>query len=156
MKANNRLPLVTAFFLLLISACSKDDNSNSNATPASNLTLLTSHGWRLNKFVENGVDITSAGFDPCELDNIFTYNADYSYVIDEGPSKCLPSNPQIIETGEWALANNQNILVFEPGTPSEYSYSIIKLTSTALDLQETFFDSTTMSNVVYQLYFVKS
>jgi len=150
-------PLLTSVFIaLLFWGCGKDDGANNTTSPLTRTELLTGHGWRLNKFYENGIDVTSAYFSACEIDNIYTYNTDYTYLIDEGPSKCLPNDPQIVETGTWAFANNQNMLVYDPGLAGEASVNITQLDANNFKYEETNFDSTTMTTTTYNVHFVKS
>jgi hypothetical protein len=146
------LPLLV---LTLIFGCKKEDESE-NEPLRTKFDLLTSNGWRITNFLINGTDSTAALFSTCELDNIFNYNSNYTYSIDEGPTKCQVGNPQIIETGVWAFANNQNLLVLEPGSNSEATYTILELTNANLKLEESFYDSTIMSTVTYTIHFVKS
>jgi hypothetical protein len=155
MKNINSL-LLTCCCIVVLSGCSKDDNNDNTTVAPTKFELLTSHGWRLTAFYEDGVDMTSQYFTACELDNIFNYNTDYSYTVDEGPTKCDPADPQIIETGVWAFANNQTMLVYEPGTPGEAESTIIQLDATNFKYEETEFDSTTMTSTTYRVHFVKS
>ncbi|MEY4595449.1 MAG: hypothetical protein RIQ47_1859 [Bacteroidota bacterium] len=155
MKRLRLLPIILAT-VVFFSACSKDDDNNNTTVPPTKFELLTSHGWRLTAFYEDGVDMTNQYFSACELDNIFNYNTDYSYSIDEGPTKCSPGDPQIIETGVWAFANNQTMLVYEPGTPGEAETTIIQLDATNFKYEDTDFDSTTMTSTTYRVHFVKS
>lgn len=147
---------ISAIATFLFLGCGKDDNANKTTNPISRMELITGHGWKLNKFYEDGIDVTNTYFSACEIDNIFTYKTDYTYVIDEGPSKCLPTDPQIIETGTWAFANNQNILVYEPGLAGETSVNITQLDANNFKYEETNFDSTTMTTTTFNVHFVKS
>lgn len=141
---------------LLFTGCSKDDSDDNNTPAPTRLELLASHGWRLNAFYINGIDVTTTVFSLCELDNIFTYDSDYTYMIDEGPTKCNPGDPQIIETGNWSFANNQTMLIYEPGTPGEAEANIIQLDANNFKYEETEYDSTTMTSETYRAHFVKS
>jgi hypothetical protein len=118
--------------------------------------LLTDHGWRLTTFLENGVNMTTAYFAPCELDDIFTFSTDYNYTIDEGPSKCDPANPQIIETGTWAFGNNQNMLILDPGA-NEADLNILQLDANTFIYEEVEYNNTLPSDSsVYRVTLVKS
>lgn len=153
MKKSGLLFLTIAAFALFV-ACSKDDDNTP--APQTRLQLLTSHGWRINTFYIDSVDVTNFLFSPCELDNIYTYNTNYNYTIDEGPTKCDPTNSQIVETGTWAFGNNENMLIYEPGTPGEATCDILQLDANTFKCRETFFDSTTMADVVYLIHFVRN
>jgi hypothetical protein len=60
----------------------------------------------------NGSIITDvfAQYDACDRDDIFKFNADGTYQNEEGPTKCLPTNPDIIERGTWVFANDENVV----------------------------------------------
>ncbi len=149
-----KLVIVAMAIAAIFSSCSKDDDTSSSSPTATKLQLLTAHGWRLTTFLENGVDMTNAYFSACELDDIYTYYTDSSYSIDEGPTKCDPNSPQIIETGTWAFGNNQNMVILDPG-PNEADLDILQLDANNFKYQESYFDSSAMVNVTYRAYFVK-
>jgi hypothetical protein len=58
------------------------------------------------------VETTQGTFDlnftPCYIDNKFTFsnNNDQSYELTEGNSKCVTTDPTIIEKGTWAFTKN--------------------------------------------------
>lgn len=141
--------------LALFNSCSKEESSSNTPAPT-RMELLTEHGWRLTNLYINNIDVTSAFFSPCELDNIFTYNTDYTYQIDEGPTKCISTDPQIIETGTWAFANNQNMIIYDPGSLGEAELNILQLDANIFRYEETEYDSTTMTTETYRAHFVKS
>lgn len=149
------LSLLAVATVFLLNSCSKDDDSNSS-TPQTRMQLLTSHGWKINTFYIDSVDVTNFLFTPCELDNIYTYSTNYNYTIDEGPTKCDPNSSQIVETGTWAFGNNENMLIYEPGTAGEAACDILQLDANTFKCRETFFDSTTMADVVYLIHFVRN
>lgn len=150
----NLLLILTLAGAAVLNSCSKDDDNSSSTPTATKLQLLTAHGWRLSTFLENGVDMTNAYFSACELDNIYTFYTDSLYSIDEGPTKCNPNDPQIIETGTWAFGNNQNMVILDPG-PNESNLDIVQLDANNFKYQESFFDSSAMQQVTYRVYLVK-
>ena len=93
-------------FVVLFSACSKDDD------PPTTAELLDTGTW---KFDEGGVDnnqdgivdlIISVGLlDPCIADNTITFYSDGTGVIDEGGTKCLPTASQSTNY-TYSLSNN--------------------------------------------------
>lgn len=42
----------------------------------------------------------------CNKDNQYKFKADFTVVIEEGPSKCNSADPQIISTGTWEFFDN--------------------------------------------------
>jgi hypothetical protein len=103
---------IVAFSILLIAlnGCKKDDDK-----PVSKSDFLTSGTWALTAAITDddgdGTFETNefATFDPCFTDNIWTFNSNGSAVVDEGPTKCDPSDPQV-QTGTWQLTNNETNL----------------------------------------------
>lgn len=156
MNFKKSLLVLTASAVLIFSGCSKDDDNSSSTPTQTNLQLLTAHGWRMTNFYVNGIDVTSTYYTACELDNILTFNTDYTYVEDEGATKCNASDPQIVDSGTWGFGNNQTILIYAPGTPSEADFNITQLNANNLKYQETYFDSTSMTNIVYQVSLIKN
>ena len=125
--------LIFSTLLIALNACKKDD-----AKPASKADLLTSGTWRLTAAVTDmdgdGTFETDeyAAFGTCFTDNIWTFNSNNSIAVDEGATKCDPSDPQV-QTGSWQLTNNQTNLSFEGET-----YVIQQLDANTLILSQSF------------------
>ena len=106
-KYLNLLAIIVFSPVILIS-CKKDKDEDSK------LKLLTERTWHITQYqyrelpsdpwdVEN---ITEA----CELDDIFTFFADGTYTFTEGPTKCDPFDPDLIDSGTWSFQNDQSVL----------------------------------------------
>ena len=125
--------LIFSTLLIALNACKKDD-----AKPASKADLLTSGTWRLTAAVTDmdgdGTFETDeyAALGTCFTDNIWTFNSNNSIAVDEGATKCDPSDPQV-QTGSWQLTNNQTNLSFEGET-----YVIQQLDANTLILSQSF------------------
>ena len=125
--------LIFSTLLIALNACKKDD-----AKPASKADLLTSGTWRLTAAVTDmdgdGTFETDeyTAFGTCFTDNIWTFNSNNSIAVDEGATKCDPSDPQV-QTGSWQLTNNQTNLSFEGET-----YVIQQLDANTLILSQSF------------------
>lgn len=101
--------------IVLVSACSKDDDSTGGgATPATNTSKLCNKNWKIVSFVLDGVNITSQ-IPACDLDDFTRFSTDGNYVNDEGPTKCDPADPQTIP-GTWEWAANESKLVTDGDT----------------------------------------
>ena len=115
--------------VLTFSACKKD-----NPAPPTN-TELISRNWKITAV--NGtfpplpsVDLY-AQLPACEKDNVVQVKSDGTYLVDEGSTKCAPTDPQTVETGNWSFTNNEtklNIL--------GESFDIISLSATTLVLKQ--------------------
>ena len=107
---------VFSMLLIAMNACKKDD-----VKPASKSDLLTSGTWRLTAAVTDldgdGTFETNefADFEPCFTDNIWTFNSNGSVAVDEGATKCDPSDPQV-QTDSWQMTNNETNLSFAGDT----------------------------------------
>ncbi|HMJ46525.1 MAG TPA: lipocalin family protein [Ferruginibacter sp.] len=126
---------ITAMFtILLITACSKKDKE----LPVSKVQLLTSGTWKLTGVLSdndgNGTyeENAYAGFLDCYKDNYYTFRVNYELELNEGLTKCAPSDPQT-EMGNWQLTNNETNLVINTDP-----YSLEELNSNTLRIKETF------------------
>jgi hypothetical protein len=119
-KVNFRIVAVGAMSSLLIMgavSCKK------SSTKKSNTELLTQATWKLVKdesktgtgaWVDN-----TAGYAACEKDDNLIFRANATMEINEGATKCAPSDPQIIATGTWAFATNETQLKTTQGGVTE-------------------------------------
>lgn len=101
--------LTASFIIFCIQACSKKDKTASKAE------LLTSGTWKLTTVVAdedgNGTYETDrfATFSDCYTDNIWSFTIAALVVMDEGPTKCAPTDPQT-ENGSWQFTQNETHL----------------------------------------------
>ncbi len=136
MKAN--LLFVTAVAVCLsLQGCNTDDDSgDGNANPAR--SELVARNWRLTDFLSgsspNQLTSNWAELDSCSRDNILQISTNGSYVLDEGQTKCDPMDPQVNESGTWALLNNETQFRNIVGIDTTVS-DIIELTATRFKLQ---------------------
>ena len=86
----------------------------------------------------NGQPVTDLTpfYDPCELDDVSRYKADFTYEFNEGATKCDPNAPQIQESGTWAWANNESQITHTTQGQS-YSVNVDALTATQLTMSYT-------------------
>jgi len=136
------------FFLLALAAVSLSACKKDSDTTPSRTDLLTTPKWRMTAETET-LTISQPGGSPgptvldrhagktaCERDNFHKFNVNNSWVIDEGPSKCLPSDPQT-GTSTWAFNSDQTkLLIPSPSMPSVLSeVDILELTPSTLRLR---------------------
>jgi hypothetical protein len=106
-------------FLFLAFACEKDEDNGTK----SKKDLLTKSSW-VQITLKTRLSGTTTNFgdqfptlDACRKDNRSKFNADQSYQVDEGPTKCSANATQIRETGTWYFnANETEITSTETGT----------------------------------------
>ena len=104
------LLLVMLAYTLLLS-CKKGDGGPSKTE---NLTTGT---WKLTGYMtdhqKDGVyeENTYAILADCEKDNLYTFMSSGNMTKDEGPTMCIPGNPQTV-TQPWNFQDNENSLHF--------------------------------------------
>lgn len=109
MKLKNYFFILVA--ILLIQACSKKDETPAAVTK----TTLISKTWLVTTATVSpaipgiGSNLL-AGATACDLDDITVFNANASYTIEEGATKCNASDPQVYERGTWRFINNETQL----------------------------------------------
>lgn len=126
-----RIPLLSIALLTVItfSACKKDPPA-----PPTN-TELISRNWKITAMTGTfpplpAVDLY-AQLQACEKDNIIKVQSNGTYTLDEGATKCNPTDPQIVETGNWSFASNETKLTIMGET-----FDIVSLSATTLTLKQ--------------------
>ena len=126
--------------LYLQSSCSKDDEP---AGP-SKTELIVSSAWKYNT---SGVDVNNDGFIDapapqgyimdCDKDNTLTFKNDGTGTLDEGGTKCDPTNPQTSPYA-WSFRNGETYINFPVALMTGFNgdVKILKLTSTELNLSK--------------------
>jgi hypothetical protein len=125
-----RYALLMIALIITSLSCRKDPVDD-----AAKQTALTTGTWKLTGYTtdydKDGVyeENTYSMLADCEKDNIHTFQADGSKITDEGPTKCISSNPQT-RTSSWAFSDHQTRLQL-----GGYTYDIEELTTTTLRLK---------------------
>lgn len=129
--------LVVSLFAIVVS-CSKKSSGPTKAE------LLVSSPWLFNS---TGLDVNKDGFvdtnlpagylNNCDLDNILTFNADGTGIVDEGALKCDPGNPQTTPF-TWTFNSSETIINFPSAVFNNITGDVViqKLTATELILQK--------------------
>lgn len=141
--------------ILGISACSKKDNNTASRTE-----LITSATWKFQKagFDVNGDGFIDADLPPgslldCQKDNTISFAANGTGTVDEGATKCEPSDPQSTAI-TWSFRNNETVINFPTAVFSNLDgdVKIVTLTSTKLSLSKTItLGGTSTADVVVEL-----
>lgn len=142
-----KLTFWIALTVFALSSCTKDDSGGSGGSggfggiggigggtgggdDSSRTQMLTGKSWLIASVnIDPGVYLDNQlvtnltpYYGACLLDNTFTYKTDFTYVFDEGPTKCDPNDPQIDEAGTWAWSNGETQLTH---TSQGESYSVM-------------------------------
>jgi hypothetical protein len=114
-----------AAVLLGLSSCKKAD-------PPTN-TELISKAWKYASFKATAsgivVDVMQQ-LQACKKDDIIRFKSDKSLTQEEGATKCLPTDPQVISTGTWAFSADEKSLTYGGRTAT-----IVELTANSLRIQ---------------------
>lgn len=98
--------------VLALNACKKKDPSpglGSNYIPPVRTTIM-SHSWVVSDVLLNDTSIFAMVQD-CEKDNIYTFKDNNVVNVDEGPSRCNPSDPQNSDE-VWKLVDDDHKMIF--------------------------------------------
>ncbi len=139
-----------AVLAVAFTGCKDDDDddnkSSSNLTNAQKL----SRSWKVTsavlEFYDNNQLIASediyAQNDDCDNDDVTTFNADGTYLISEGASKCDPSFSDTVEVGTWAFNSAQTQLYLTPDNWEADTFDIVSLSATQAKMTQTDQDGT--------------
>lgn len=120
--------------LFLFTACDKTDPIEP--TPSIKESFLTDGSWKVTASVSdedgNGTYETDdfATFPACFRDDFFVFKTNRQFEMNEGLTKCDPSDTQT-ELGTWQLKNNENDLMIDTDI-----YPLMELTNTTLKWRE--------------------
>ena len=117
---------MTAFIVcLIIASCKKDNADNSNSIVGK---------WKMTGYIHNGIDVYGTAVPSCIIDNIITFSNTNSVTVDEGLTRCNPTDPQIL-TGTYSININQTQIALTHNGSTETD-SILTLNSTTLKLKQ--------------------
>ena len=106
--------LIIVSMLCLFAACKKDKSASAR------MNLITTGSWKLfGLTTQPGSDMNGDGiidndlflfYEDCEKDNIYTFKRNGEYEVNEGASKCDPSDSQV-GTSHWQFANSETEII---------------------------------------------
>jgi hypothetical protein len=97
--------LIVSAALFLLASCSKNDDTTPCALNASSFAgtyKITAATYQANS--TSPVEDDYATWDPCEKDNILTFNSNGAFSFSEGAIQCNP--PQLAISGTWTLSGS--------------------------------------------------
>jgi lipocalin-like protein len=123
-------------------------SSKSFTVDVSKAYFLTLNTWKFSSAQVGNTDV-SALIQTCQKDNLVTFSANFTGVLDEGATKCNPGDPQS-DPFTWGLANNETILhvsivLFTGGNSV---FTIVALTDAQLVLSQAITVSGTLQTAV--------
>ena len=134
--------LVLLLGSLCFGACGKDNDDDDKEK--TNTEKITLSAWKYDK-AEADTDKNGAADTPippgfieaCETNNTITFKTDNTGIIDEGATKCDPSDPQTA-TFTWAFKTNETIISCPTAIVTGVDGDVVvkSITETALVLQK--------------------
>jgi hypothetical protein len=126
-----KFPTLIIVLFFILQSCSESEESPAIIIDK---TLLTNpNGWVIKSAVEETTEIKTNLFQnylPCVADNIYRLATNSRYGIHEGPKKCVDTDPNEKESGNWVL--NGSSLVLSPAGTVPYQFTISSLTAEEL------------------------
>ena len=123
-------------------------SSKSFTVDVSKAYFLALNTWKFSSATVGGSDV-SALIQACQKDNLLTFSANLTGILDEGGTKCNPGDPQSTPF-TWSLANNETLLhvstVFFTGGNSVFT--VVALTDAQLVLSQAITVSGTLQTAV--------
>lgn len=119
--------LLAVITLGVLSSCKEDDPEPLMAETQAVLLAGqkgSSKSWKLvsASYQEGSSASTDINLDQCILDNIYSFsnNEDQTYKATEGATSCDPTDPNVVEAGNWTFTLDGEILIV---LPDEVTYS---------------------------------
>lgn len=128
-KQLSLLILLVSLSSFLLYSCS---NKDTTPAPKTKTQLLTQSTWKFKGATAGGADI-SASLQACQKDNLLTFVSTGTGTLDEGPAKCVITDPQT-NPFTWYFATNETILHISTilFTGGNSDFTIVSLTETSL------------------------
>ncbi len=150
------LTVTAAAGSLLLTSCNKDKD---DPKPKTKTELLTAKSWRVTADVTTTTGITGiptsvnnyVTYAACEKDDFYKFEANKVFKVDEGATKCDPTDPQT-EIGAWDLNSDQSKIMLSSPELGGISlpFEIVELTETTLKVKASI--PATPDNTVTQSY----
>lgn len=122
--------LVVAGF---VSSCNKDEDPAPTGSNKSNSEKLVGKNWKITaatlKDPSGATTDEYADMEACDKDDLYIYNANGTYVLDAGATKCDPNDPQT-EPGVWSMNSGQTVI-----TQDGFEFTIKSMTETQMVLE---------------------
>lgn len=134
-----KITLLLACFttaVIVLSSCGKEEDNNNNPTPKTKTQLLSQGTWKFSSATVGGAD-ASAFVQTCQKDNILTFAAAGTGILDEGATKCNAADPQT-SPFTWTWASNETVLNVSTTlfTGGSSTFTLVSLTETNLVLSQ--------------------
>ncbi len=129
--------LATAFI-----ACKKPETNTTPTPTYTKADTLQNGKWKLTSATIGGLIDLTQSMKECQKDNLYTFNADKTITVDEGATKCAPSDVSPRNDGNWSLITNNTQLnisgssiTTQLGIPG-LTGDLVKLDATTLQIKK--------------------
>ena len=134
-----KILLANAALLFILNSCQKESAEISYSASQ----VLTPGQWQLKKLsVESppgsgAADITSATFDPCELDDIIEFKAGGNFSCIENTNVCANNSSLFynMNGGAWTLSGDTLLAIVDGLNVQNFKFGTI--TANSIELQQT-------------------
>ena len=116
-----------AILVFFLASCS-DITDPSPVVVIDEKLLVNNNGWIIESSIKDDGKTKKdlfAQYATCIADNVYIFQSNAQYSIDEGAKKCEPTDAQIKESGSWRLKGGT--LTISPDRTIPYQYTISSL-----------------------------
>ncbi len=159
MKNFKKITLSLFAAAALFSSCSKEDETSIVEEPV--VVVPTADDFIVNTWMMTSAKATVPGigeidlfatFEECEKDDEMTFNADKSYSIAEGATKCSDTDPDISEAGTYMFIDSYSKLVMtETGETESDTLKIKSISATSIMIEDMEIDGDTGDTTIIEI-----
>jgi len=135
--------LIFSFLISIIFSCKKSND------PAPTRTSLIAKTWLLTSitfspslavsYYGSTIQLTDATLllKDCTKDDLYIFNSDKTFVVDEGLTKCNTSDPQTKAKGVWSLSKDPNSVNKTDSTLLNFNYNLVNISGNIIVINPT-------------------
>ncbi len=151
---NHKKVLALVLLTTLVFSCEKEKDLTKT-------DIITQKPWKLTAhtisppFEYPGFGVISdffALYYDCSRDDIWVFKSNGSYTMEEGATKCNPTDPTVWDMGTWTFNSDETVLTTSSNISGLSEYDIVELNTAALKLQYQLVDSLGTVYTVKQHY----
>ncbi len=130
-----------------LSSCKKDEVLSKTELLCRSSWVLTGSTFTPGIFFEGYGLITDyfAILAECRKDDIWDFNENGNYTLEDGAKKCDPLDPSVFDYGTWAFNSNETVIIITSNIYYTSEFNILELTEQTLRVSSMLVDS--LSNI---------
>jgi hypothetical protein len=147
MRMKKIILFLVIFNIIGFSSCKKDEELTNTELLCRDSWILSASTFTPGIFIEGYGLITDyfAILSNCTKDDLWDFNENGNYTLEDGPTKCDPLDPSVFDYGTWAFNSDETVVIL---TSNVYygttEYNILELTEQTLKVSSMLVD--TLSN----------